>query len=343
MLVLLSFLLSALLGGCGGTSGPGIGTATPPADGPALKVGVPASPVTATWLQYKAGTAGGQLVTLDVQGHVDLSPVSLLDSCHPNAVDTALAPNGALAAVSTTDRCGPSGMTTIRIVDLDSGTISGSVDGGSGGIAWSPDSQRLLLADGSLPGASLIVSTSGQTIATLPAGFQPDWAPSHWILQNVYSDGEHDDIFDGNGRLVQRMVGFQNLTWESDGIAAGPGGKGTLLISMHATTLRSRYCNPGPVSPGAKMVVHIESDSSAIPPDIVHSHVALCNTESGQEHAITPDYIPSVLGTPGWLPDGRLVMRLGETVVIMTGSSEHYRVIARSDPGASFGDVSTVR
>lgn len=337
----------ALAGACAATPAARQSAAKPPA-GPDTQTmpipGLAGGPVTAAWVESPVGTTtagGARLVVWAGNGPARVLPGALAEGC--DSVDAlSLSPDGRWVAASLSRNDGCGGGTTTRLTDVTTGTAV-DIPAGFGGVAWSPDSQRLVLASGDPTRSSEIATTSGAVAGELPAGFDPLWSPGRDILETTYDSDEHQAIFRPDGERVAGPSGLKGALWEPGGVLATAIGTGTgTRTELHQPdgTTSTRPCDPAPLSPSGMTVAEVRTATSATPDD-VEQYLAACDVGSGKVSRLSPSYSGDQLGDPGWLPDGRIVVaRLG-TVESVDPHSGHSQLLASGPPGTIFELLAT--
>lgn len=314
--LVLALAAAMALTGCFGVA------AQPPTTGPEPGPGLPSGPVTAAWTQSPANltaTSGDPtpLVALDATGRAHVLPAVLDDRCEAFP-RLALSPDGRKAAVWI-GGCGPMGQAgRTSVVLLATGAVLGTVEGGFGGVAWSPDSGRLVVTGGAPSRPSVIVDVTGVVLAQLPAGLQPLWAPSPLVALESYAADEQRVVLEPDGRPSAHP-------------AAGPG-------RTRATPCGSLPVIPdGEVSPDDKLAVDLPNAG----PD---QYLAVCRVSTGRLRRLSPDYAPVDLeGGHGWLPDGRLVVMIGQTIQEIDVHTGHHRTLAHPPANRLYSGLVTPR
>ena len=197
--LLLSLTLLALLpAGCSPGAG---GPAWNRDSGPQVKAGLPSGKVVAAWIERKALPFGskepepGRILVLDEREQASALPTPLTDECHPDVPHRiGLSPDATKLAMVVDNRCDDPKTSEFRIVDVQTGALLSTVQGGGelGSFAWAPDSERLAIT--TRPGGGRVVDAmSGEVLAQLVDGISPEWAPGDKIMLATHSD-EHQYV-----------------------------------------------------------------------------------------------------------------------------------------------------
>jgi hypothetical protein len=299
-------------------------SASPPRSGPVPQQGFPSSKVLAAWLErpYQPPDGPTRLVLYEDGGHTHVLPSPLVASPRGGYVLTIrLSPDGTKigAVIRELEGSPPAPTEKVHVIDLTSGATVATLPGGYNGIAWSPDSTRLVIANlgkraSPDPPAAQVVSLTGAVPAHLTSGFDPEWAPSGDISLKAYDAGNKVAVFDPDGRRLPSPV---------------------------EPTPGPTLCS-GAVSPDGKTAVEVASG----PPGFGNesdSFLEACEVATGRKRRLSPNYVPIDLETGnGWLPNGSFATLVGdafETIAIATG---HQDVVAHAPRSAVYNSLVVV-
>ncbi len=318
-------------------------TAEPPTSGPVPTVGLPPGPVAAAWLQLD--TIGGPgadqpatLVVADDRALVTVLPGQVTDSCHKAIFSTVLSPDGTKVALEGPSVCDTPRTHSVRIIDLATDVVVATLPGGDGGVAWAPDSARLILANTHRPGEAM--TASGAVVAQLTAGFDPHWVPSSVIALSAYDAGADVVVFRSDGTRVTELTGIRRGgRWISEGLFAGAAASenGTEVLAVdgngpnrdQSVVSTTWPCRPGPLSPNGKTVVGLGKATVGILLRGPLSYLQGCDVGTGRLKRLSPNYTPVYLEDPGrWLPNGLIAVLIGDTFQTVDIRTGHHHVIA---------------
>jgi WD40-like Beta Propeller Repeat len=328
-----------------------------PDSGPVPAVALPARPVVAAWEYIDAtstvvppGVASlVYLVVVDDRSQVDVLPTPLTDACHHVLSGLVLSPDGTRVAVVGSLDCGAPPFTqSVRVVDVVHDRVVTTLPGGDGGVAWSPDSTRLIIANIHRPGD--ITTQSGTVLGHVPTGFEPHWTPSSLIALSVYDAHNTVVVFRGDATRVTELSGYQSGRWISGNRFAGARGDVADVVDVDSTgkspvtVVRTYPCPLGPISPDAKTMVGYATPTVGA---VRNSATLLqsCDVVTGQLKRLSPNYGASELEGAAWLPDGLIAALIGPTYQTIDARTGRHRIFAHTDRSSSlhyFAALTTV-